>query len=239
MLGVCGAFRFLSTRPKISGAMLGLATATKMAPAVLILLLVRSRNALVAFAIVLTLLAATLLLVSHKSVSRYIQVVERTIPQQSGRPDNGSFVGQAHHKFGRFGLALSTVFLATVLWANRREVTSGSLAGWSTFSYLAVACLPILWVYSVVPLLFLGRWAFAYARISLLFFVTFMASTTVLHIWNTPILLATSVVWLGVGVMVTGFRNSKSSPWGIEAGARHNPILLVRAAFDKSAVALP
>lgn len=204
LLGVCAAYRCLSNSPAISGAMLGLASATKMAPAILLLLLLRNRKALVGFALFVVALLVMLLYWNPSSITAYRQVVKHAVPWESGRPDNGSIVGQVNHHFGKAGLLAVTVFLGAVLFANWRETIRGSLTGWTTLSYLAVAILPIMWVYSLVPLLFLGRWAWLGGRPPKLFFFSFILLTAVGHIWDSPKVLAASVAWVGIGLLVVG-----------------------------------
>jgi hypothetical protein len=135
-------------------------------------------------------------------------VMDHTVPQQSGRPDNASIVGQAHRHFGRTGLLAATIFLLLVFASNCREILRGSLIGWTALSYLAVAALPILWIYSVVPLLFMGRWAWLGGWLAKLIFLTFFIATTLDLTQDSPELLATSVAWLGIGLIATEWMKS-------------------------------
>jgi hypothetical protein len=208
LLGVCVAYRCSVRSPAVSGLMLGLASATKIAPVGLLVLFVRRPTAIAAFVLWFALLFAILAALSPRAVVAYVQVLKQTVPQQSERPDNGSIVAQARHDFGSVGLAVSLVFLAVVLLINRQEIHRGSLVGWATLVYLSVAVLPILWVYSLVPLLFLGRWALLGGRVARFFFLMFILSSTVLPLWNLPHVLAGVVAWLGLGLIASRFESA-------------------------------
>jgi hypothetical protein len=208
LLGVCVAYRYLSRHPVASGAMLAIASATKLAPVLMLLLLRRNRRALMGFGLTVAIFIGVLCLLSPSCISRYRFVMDHTVPQQSGRPDNASIVGQAHRHFGRTGLLAATIFLLLVFASNCREILRGSLIGWTALSYLAVAALPILWIYSVVPLLFMGRWAWLGGWLAKLIFLTFFIATTLDLTQDSPELLATSVAWLGIGLIATEWMKS-------------------------------
>jgi hypothetical protein len=214
LLGVSASYRLLIKAPLVSGAALGIAAATKMAPAMLLLLLARHRRAVVGFSIVLVVLLGTLLIFCPSSLTTYLQVIRQTVPRQSGRPDNGSILGRASHHFGRAGRLVVVLFLTAVVMANWKKVRRGSLDGWAVMGYLAVAALPILWMYSLVPLLFLSRWAVLGNWTRRVLFVACVLVIPMLDPSGSPLVLESTILSLGAGLIVTGLMRSTDDAAG-------------------------
>ena len=151
MLGLALAYRFRE-KPLLSGLFIGLASLPKyFAAALLMHPIWRKRwSALIGFAAVWAAAIALLLLLRLDSISAYMASNVGNSLDQILRPDNGALAIVAWRMGGWPGLAVVGVLAACVFWIG---LHSDSVFGWACMVWLGIACLPIAWVYSLLPLL--------------------------------------------------------------------------------------
>jgi hypothetical protein len=146
LLGLAIAYR-KRDHPFIAGIWIGFASLTKFLPAILLVpfLLRRKWSALAGFALVWFLALGILFVISPDAISRYFEVNQTNSLTTIERLDNGAMLPTLFRLANWPGLLLGIAFLGGIAYLGRKD--------WFTFEYLAVALLPIAWIYSVLPLL--------------------------------------------------------------------------------------
>ncbi len=157
LLGLALAWRFRD-RPVAAGAAIGLASLTKLVPALsLAPFLLRGRwTVLRGFAAVWALALALLQLLDLSVISRYLTIGRTVSREQVSRAENSALLFAAWHGAGVVGLGAALVLVgAVVVLSVKRLRATGRLNRWSwdAWSWLGVALLPIAWIYSLLPLL--------------------------------------------------------------------------------------
>jgi hypothetical protein len=156
LLGAAFAWRWRE-RPFLAGIAIGLAGVTKLLPLVLLapFLLRRRWAALAGAALALGAALVPVLALYPNAIGRFVEVERDAGPEQSLRDDNGALLAIAWERFGAFGVAVAVLLLLAVagiavyLTLTERELRLESYALWL---WLSVALLPIVWVYSLLPL---------------------------------------------------------------------------------------
>lgn len=151
MLGLALAYRYRH-KPLLSGLFIGLASLPKyFAGIVLIHPVWRRRwSALIGFATVWLSAIALLLLLRSDALSSYVASNVSNSMDQILRPDNGALVINAWRMGGWLGVAVVIILILCVFWVGLRNE---SPSAWVCLVWLGIACLPITWVYSLLPLL--------------------------------------------------------------------------------------
>ncbi|HUQ34112.1 MAG TPA: glycosyltransferase family 87 protein [Pyrinomonadaceae bacterium] len=159
MLGLAMAYYFRKREQFWSGVGVGLAAATKYLPGLLmIVFLLKRRWVALAGFISFGILSVSLVLVMNvTAIPRYLEENKVTSWATMQRPDNLSPLLNAYRYAGWFGVALLVFFFSLIAFVNRRYLydwkTFPSTRVWMLLTYFSVACLPILWIYSLMPLL--------------------------------------------------------------------------------------
>ena len=160
LCGLAAAYHWRQRGPFRSGLGIGLAALTKLAPGIMVvvLLLRKQWRGVLAFVLVWTCALGALILMSPAVFVQYLHANRTTLPATFARPDNSALLATAFRAAGWPGVLVALSFLVLVIVAGLRrrfEATDGDAVTrlWLTFMYLAVALLPIAWVYSVTPLL--------------------------------------------------------------------------------------
>jgi hypothetical protein len=146
LLGLAIAYR-KRDHPFIAGIWIGFASLTKFLPAVLLVpfILRRKWSALAGFGLVWFLALGILFVIAPNAIQRYLEVNQTNSVTTIARTDNGAFLPVIFRLANWPGLILGIVFLGVVAYLGRKN--------WFTYEYLAVALLPIAWIYSILPLL--------------------------------------------------------------------------------------
>ena len=159
MFGIAMAYCFRKNRLFWSGAALGLASLSKYMPALLIIvfLLRKKWRAVLGFISLWLVAIGIASLMNASAIPRYLEANKNTYFFLMQRTDNSAPLTVSYTHGGWFGIALFIIFLALVVYVNRRyffetnDYPSSRL--WMLMSYFAVVCLPIFWIYSLLPLL--------------------------------------------------------------------------------------
>lgn len=158
MFGLATAWRFRG-KAFWSGASIGLASLSKYLPGlVLVIFLVKKKwRPALGFLSIWILSLGIVVLLNPLAINRYIQENKNTSVKIMARTDNAAPLIVSYRYAGWFGVALLILFFALIVFVNRRHFYDrqgpASLRAWLLLSYLAVACLPIFWLYSLMPLL--------------------------------------------------------------------------------------
>jgi hypothetical protein len=151
LFGSALAFRFRNTSPGWSGAGIAIASFTKYFPALLLLPHLRARRwqAVIVFTL-LWLAALGVLIALHPAIiGQYLAANRIAAPETITRIDNGALFIVLHRAAGLPGLLLAMLLLASLsLWLLATRTST-----WLWTSWLAVALLPVAWVYSLLALL--------------------------------------------------------------------------------------
>ncbi|HKR01618.1 MAG TPA: glycosyltransferase family 87 protein [Pyrinomonadaceae bacterium] len=159
MFGLALAYRFRKSRLFWSGVSVGLASLSKYMPALLmILFLVRRKwRAIAGFATLWVVSLSIVSILNPAAIPRYVEENRHTTIAIIERPDNASPLLVSYRYGGWVGAASLILFLALVAFVNRRSFSDGedfpSTRAWMLLGYFSVACLPIFWIYSLLPLL--------------------------------------------------------------------------------------
>lgn len=174
MFGLSMAYYFRERRLFWSGASIGLASLTKYFPGlvIIIFLLKRKWAAVLGFALVWVFALSLITLMNPATIPRYIEeqfVTKRiydanpdavpltTTAVTMRRTDNTAPLVVSYRYGGLIGLILMILFFAIIFFTNRRYFfewkTYPSTRLWMLLGYFSVACLPIFWIYSLMPLL--------------------------------------------------------------------------------------
>jgi hypothetical protein len=157
MLGLAIGYRWKETSSWASGAGIALASMTKFLPGLVIVpMVLRKRWMSILSFVEIWLFSLLIILLLHPgSISRYVSVIRLTSIGVVQRMDNASFLLNAYRFTGIPGLLFVAFFIIVTIYMNRKELLgAGSVSdrGFMLFSWLAVALLPISWVYSLAPL---------------------------------------------------------------------------------------
>jgi uncharacterized membrane protein len=156
------AYQFQNSKPILAGIFIGIASFPKFLPAIMLTPFIVRRNWKVLMGFVLSWLVAvaTILLIAPNAITRYLEVNRTNSIEIIMRGDNASpMVLLYEHRLGTLeigcALLLSLVLVIVAVRLLRRARSSEiiSFTEWGFFSYLCVALLPILWLYSITPLL--------------------------------------------------------------------------------------
>jgi hypothetical protein len=159
MFGIALAYHFRKHRQFWSGASLGLASLSKYMPALLVIiyLLKRRWKAVLGFLSVWIFSLSLVTLLNSAAVPRYFEENRTTTFALMQRTDNSAPLIASYRYGGLLGASLLILFFALVVYVNHRYFLEWrsfpSTRVWMLLSYLAVACLPIFWIYSLMPLL--------------------------------------------------------------------------------------
>jgi hypothetical protein len=155
-----------------SGASVALASLSKYMPAlVMIIFLVKRKwRAVWGFASAWIFSLALVSIMNPASVPRYIAENRTTTFFLMWRTDNSAPLIASYEYAGWLGVTLLSLFFASIVFVNRRYFyewkTHPSTRLWMLASYLAVACIPIFWIYSLMPLLPIIAYQFCERRIA-------------------------------------------------------------------------
>ena len=172
MFGLALGYHFRKDKLFWSGASVALASLSKYMPAlVMIIFLVKRRwRAILGFVSVWLFSLALVSIMNPASVPRYIAENRTTTFFLMWRTDNSAPLIASYEYAGWLGVALLILFFATIIFVNRRLFdewkTHPSTRLWMLVSYLAVACIPIFWIYSLMPLLPVIAYQFCERRLA-------------------------------------------------------------------------
>lgn len=138
--------------PLVSGVYIALASLPKFlaVPALLYHLWRRRWTALIGFAAIWLVALAALVLLRPDAISSYITSNTGNSIDQILRADNGALAVVAWRLGGWLGITTVAVLTLCVLWTG---LNNDGPAGWGCLVWLGIALLPIVWVYSLLPLL--------------------------------------------------------------------------------------
>lgn len=202
MLGLALAWRY-HNRPFVAGLCIGLASLTKLVPAIALgpFLLRRQWAAIGGFAAVWVMAVALLLGLDPASIIAYLAVTREVSSEQIARADNGALLRVAAD-LGPLGLGFAGALVAVVLWSVRGRMLSA--ATWDRWVWLGLAVLPIAWVYSLLPLLpgllrqlRHGR-PFVRGLAALAFAAPFLGPTPTMNPWT----VALTITLAGLGYVI-------------------------------------
>jgi hypothetical protein len=157
--GVALAYYFKERRLFASGMSVGLASASKIFPGLVMLLFLWKRRWAAIFGFLVFWVAALslVLILNPAAIQRYFEENRSTSIAILNRPDNASLVTASYRYGGVPGAAFILLFFAIILFLNRRYFygREGIIEprAWMLASYFAVASLPVFWIYSLMPLL--------------------------------------------------------------------------------------
>lgn len=160
LFGLAVGFRYMRSNYILSGLGIGLAALTKLIPGAMIVLFLSKRrwHAIVGIAVIGIVSLASTVLLSPAVIDQYVQANRLNAITMMLREDNASLLGTGYRWGGGWGVIPVVMFLAVVVWANRKAVREEgtlfpSTTLWMVLTYLAVALLPVAWIYSLTPLL--------------------------------------------------------------------------------------
>jgi uncharacterized membrane protein len=159
MFGLAMAYRYRNDHPFLSGLLVGIASFTKLLPAILLLpfLLRRKWEVIKGFALIWLVTTGVLFLLSPKTILHYVTTNRTNTAEIIARLDNGSFLFLLYRKAGMIGLAITaiTLLLLLILAFIKYHQTSEkeiSKEEWNIYAFLSVLVMPITWIFSIAPL---------------------------------------------------------------------------------------
>jgi hypothetical protein len=158
LAGLVLAWR-LQSRPVLAGVAIGVASLTKLLPALALgpFLWRRQWGALIGFAGVwLAALGMLALVGAPDALEQYLTLMVSVGREQATRDDNAALMVAAQARWGWLGLILAGALVAAVLGQAVARLRAGSGLEFTPFglwAWLTVALLPIAWDYSLLPLL--------------------------------------------------------------------------------------
>ena len=150
------AYAWRELRPGAAGAAVGLASLAKLAPALALISFTAApqrRRALAGFALAWAAALGIVLALRPAILADYWTANQTGAIGLVEQAANGAPVAIAWRLAGVLGLLAWLLFLGAILWRNRATLVAGSSSAWMLGFYLAVAALPLLWIYSLLPLL--------------------------------------------------------------------------------------
>jgi hypothetical protein len=156
LLGLAVAWRE-RRRAGSAGAAIGLASLTKLVPAVsLVPFLALGRAAVLrAFAAVWVVAGIVLMAIDPGVIGRYLSVGRTVGDDQAARGENSALLWAFDHHLGSAGLAAGVLLVVLVLGLSLLRLrAAGRLDEWTWCAWCwgGVALLPIAWIYSLLPL---------------------------------------------------------------------------------------
>lgn len=142
--------------PARAGAAIAMAAMTKITPTIFLVNLAskgKTKQATFGFLLVVLALIAIVFALNPSALARYAIVNQSNAATIIEEPANAAPVAVAWRALGWLGVAGWLAFTGLILWRNWQLIRGGTRAGWIVSAYLAVALLPILWAYSLLPLL--------------------------------------------------------------------------------------
>ncbi len=153
------AFVYRTARPTLSGAAVALAAMSKWTPALALINFVRLEKrwrTAAGFAAAWGLALTAIQSFNSQILTRYLAASRDSTLKLILGPENASPLGLGLRWLGWPGALLWLAFLGWLVWRNWDAIRENSERGWMFSFYLAVAVLPVLWVYSLLPLLPVG-----------------------------------------------------------------------------------
>ncbi len=146
LLGLAFAYHE-KDKPLLAGGWIAFASLTKFLPALLLIpfILQKKWKAVIGFAGVWLIALILVTGLNPSAIPRYIQTNITTSVMIIERADNTSFLPSLLRWGGVASLIAGIFLLVIVAWYGRKE--------WQTWEFLAVALLPIAFIYSLLPLL--------------------------------------------------------------------------------------
>jgi Glycosyltransferase family 87 len=140
-----------------AGAAIGLASLTKLVPAVsLVPFLALGRAAVLrTFAALWVVAGIVLAAISPGAIGRYVSVGRSVGDDQAARGENSALLWAFEHHLGAVGLAAGVLLVVLVLGVSLvrlRAVRQLDEWTWCAWCWGGVALLPIAWIYSLLPL---------------------------------------------------------------------------------------
>lgn len=147
MTGIALAYRFRH-RPLLAGVLIGIAALPKFMPVLVLVpfLLNRQFRAVVGFALVWLVSMGGILALCPSAITQYLSANVDNALYIAHLNTNGSLLFILPERLGNAGWFLVGTFLVSVAWLGRRDV-------WNLAAYFSVALLPLVWPYSLLPLM--------------------------------------------------------------------------------------
>jgi hypothetical protein len=144
LAGAAVAFRFRH-RPEVAGAAIAVATLPKLLPVLLLVPFLQRRQwrVLVGFSAVVGAAIAIILVLNASALREYLTLGRETSWEIMSRADNGALLPAVLPNQRWLLLAVGMAILVAAIVARAR---------WAIWEWLAVALLPIAWIFSLLPL---------------------------------------------------------------------------------------
>ena len=152
------AYKMRNQESQISGFLIGLATLIKLFPAIMIIpfFLQKKWKAIYGFLIAIGMGVVSILLLSPQSIVAYLNT-QQNIRSTIAWSDNSSLFSIASRYLGISGIIFVISLLCLFIFLNRATLRTKEQAieaqSWAFWTYLSVILLPVIWIYSLVPLL--------------------------------------------------------------------------------------
>jgi hypothetical protein len=159
MFGLALGYRFRRSRLFWSGASVALASLSKYLPVLVMLLYLVKRKwrAVLGFVALWVISLSLVSILNPAAIPRYVEENKTTSFFLMQRTDNSGLLVVGYRYGGVVGVILIALLFAVIIYVNRRFFQDSkdypSTRAWMLASYFAVACLPIFWIYSLMPLL--------------------------------------------------------------------------------------
>jgi hypothetical protein len=156
LLFLVQAYVWRQRRPAAAGIVVGLASMTKLSPALALLPFAvsrRGRHALAGFVLAWAAALSIVLALRPTTLADYWTANQTGVIGLIEQAANGAPVTIAWRLASVLGVLAWLLFLGAILWRNRAALVAGRPSAWMLGFYLAVAALPLLWIYSLLPLL--------------------------------------------------------------------------------------
>jgi hypothetical protein len=206
MFGLAVGYYFKGKRLFWSGAGVGLASILKLVPALMMTIFLAKRKwtAILGFIFVWVLSLSLVTILNPSAVPRYLeeQLVTKRIYDLSDpaavpvttpsivmqRTDNSAPLLVSYRYGGWVGVALIVLLFSLIIFANRGYFfewrSTPSTRVWMLCSYFAVACLPIFWLYSLLPLLPVIAYLFFELKIVSMVISVYSLLISSIYIWG-------------------------------------------------------
>lgn len=156
LLFLSAAYAWRAGRPNAAGAAIALAAMTKYTPAVALINFVKSPNRLrvaAAFALSWFMVLVAIWLLNAGALPRFLEINQANSLDLIQGPENAAPLGIFWRTTGWLGVIGWLTFLGIICAINWQSIYDNTTRGWMVTFYLAVAILPVLWIYSLLPLL--------------------------------------------------------------------------------------
>lgn len=158
LLLVTIAYKMRHTDSLASGFFIGIAALIKLFPAIMVIpfLLQKKWHAIYGFLLAVGGGVASVLLISARAIYDYMDL-QQNIELMILRSDNSSLFNVGYQHFGVLGLLMVVVLLGIFFLLSRSKLGIGEKRiqeqSWMVWTFLSVVLLPVVWIYSLVPLL--------------------------------------------------------------------------------------